>query len=114
MVRGRLEGVTVNGSLKHRLPNNLNVTIAGAEAAAMLGEMRELALSSGAACASAVAEPSHVLAALGLEPAAVASSLRFGLHRFTTEAEVDQAATVVVDTARRLRREALGAQRWTA
>ena len=113
-LRGRLGELAVNGSLKHRLPNNLNLSIPGADAGAMLGSLRGVALSSGSACASAVAEPSHVLAALGLDEERLASALRFGLHRFTTEAEIDQAILEVADTALRLRHAAPHAHRGVA
>lgn len=105
-LRAGLAGLTVNGSLQHRLPNNLNVSIPGAEAGALLAELKGLALSSGAACASATAEPSHVLAALGLDEEHFRSALRFGLHRFTTGEEVDRAAAWVVRVAGGLRAEA--------
>lgn len=96
-------GISINGTLAHRLPNNLNISIEGADSAAMLAELKGLAISSGAACASAVAEPSHVLAALGLTHARIESALRFGLHRFTTAAEIDTAVTMINEAAKRLR-----------
>jgi cysteine desulfurase len=65
--------------------------------------MSNVALSSGAACTSASQEPSHVLAALGLDDDLARASLRFGLGRWTTEAEVDFAAKDVVDVVGRLR-----------
>jgi cysteine desulfurase len=102
-IQSRVGGVRIHGSMSHRLPNNLNVSIEGAPSEMMLTGMKELALSSGAACSSATAEPSHVLAALGAGVGLAQSSLRFGLHRFTTEEEVDFAVGVVARTAQRLR-----------
>jgi cysteine desulfurase len=102
-LRSGLGGVEVNGSLRHRLPNNLNVSLAGVDAATLLGSLMDLAISSGAACASAEAEASHVLTAMGLEAGRIHTALRFGLHRFTTEAEIDAAAEMGVGAAQRLR-----------
>ena len=67
------------------------------------GVIKELAVSSGSACTSTSIEPSHVLRALGLDDATVLASIRFGLGRFTTEAEIDYAVETVVDQVRNLR-----------
>ncbi len=85
------EEVLVNGALgpATRLPHNLNVAFPGVEGSALLMAMTDIAVSSGAACSSASAEPSHVLRALGLTDADAKASLRFGLSRFTTAEEVD-------------------------
>jgi cysteine desulfurase len=84
-----LSGVRVNGSMSDRLPHNLNVAFADVNGAALLAALTDIAVSSGAACSSASAEPSHVLRALGLPDALAKASLRFGLSRFTTAEEVD-------------------------
>jgi cysteine desulfurase len=64
----------------------------------------DLAISSGAACATASAEPSHVLRALGLTDEEARSSLRFGLGRFNTETEIDAASALLTEIATHLRR----------
>jgi cysteine desulfurase len=87
----RVDGITVNGSLSARLPQNLNVSVSGVEGEAMLLALGDIAISAGAACASGAAEPSYVLKAIGLEDNLALASLRFGLGRFTTEEEVDYA-----------------------
>lgn len=93
-----------NGHPTRRLPGNLNVSVEGVDGAALLlGARSHLAVSSGSACSSARAEPSPVLLALGRSPALAAASLRFGLGRFTTEAEIDRAAAVVCETVATLR-----------
>lgn len=106
-ILAQLPDAIVHGSLRHRLPNNLNLSFARAESAALFGEMRDLAVSSGAACSSAALEPSHVLKALGVPDELAEASIRFGLHRFTTQEEVDYAAALVVKTVLRLRGGAL-------
>jgi cysteine desulfurase len=85
----RLPGLRVNGSLAHRLPGNLNVTLPHAEALAVMRASPELCVSTGSACSSAEIAPSYVLAAMGLDRAAAARSLRVGLGRFTSAADVD-------------------------
>jgi cysteine desulfurase len=95
----------LNGVASPRLAGNLNVAFAGADADALLARLPELALSTGSACSSAKPEPSHVLAALGLPPARIKASLRIGLGRFTTEAEVDLAADRIAEEVRKQRAE---------
>lgn len=99
-----LEGVHLNGHPDQRLPGNLNVSIAEVDGQALfLGLQPMMAVSSGSACASAKTTPSHVLTALGRSPELAAASIRFGLGRFTTAAEIDQAAQQVVTTVQSLR-----------
>jgi cysteine desulfurase len=102
-ITDRLDGVTVNGSLEHRLPNNLNVSFSGVEGEALLMGIHDVAVSSGSACTSASLEPSHVLRAIGVDDDLAHSSIRFGLGRFNTEEEVDYAAARVVETVGKLR-----------
>ena len=98
-----LDGVTINGSLERRLPNNLNVSFAGVEGDALLMGINDVAVSSGSACTSAPLEPSHVLRALGVTEELAHSAIRFGLGRFNTEEEVDYVAGRVIETVKRLR-----------
>ncbi len=98
-----LDEVYVNGSMEHRLPNNLNVSFAYVEGEALLMGISEVAVSSGSACTSATLEPSYVLKALGAGDDLAHSSIRFGLGRFNTEEEVDYVAGRVVEAVRRLR-----------
>ncbi len=86
-----LDHVTLNGSLEHRLPGNLNVGFAYVEGESLILGMKEVAASTGSACTSAKMEPSHVLAALGVDEPLARASVRFGLGRFNTEVEVDRA-----------------------
>jgi len=98
-----LAGISVNGSMEHRLPGNLNISIEGVEGDALLMSVPELALSTGSACSSATVEPSHVIRALGVGEERARGALRFGLGRWTDVAEVDYAAGRIAEAARRLR-----------
>jgi len=98
-----LEDVRLNGHPAERLAGNLNVSVPGVEADSLLAALPDVALSSGSACTSATLEPSHVLRALGLPDDAAHASIRFGLGRFTTEADIDFAIARVAHEVRRLR-----------
>jgi cysteine desulfurase len=85
------------------LPGNLNISFAYVEGESLLMGINDIAVSSGSACTSATLEPSYVLKALGTGDDLAHSSIRFGLGRFNTEAEVDYVADRVVETVSRLR-----------
>src|SRR5262245_3392651 len=103
-LRESLEGIRVNGSMAHRLPNNLNVSFSNLDGDELLLAIDDVALSSGAACTSADRAPSHVLGALGLDDELARASLRFGLGRWTTEAEIDYVAKKVTSVVQHLRK----------
>ena len=85
-----MEDVFINGSTKHRLPNVSNMSFKNADSAGLMAALsKNVALSSGSACTSALLAPSFVLKALGLSDEMALSSLRFGLGRFTSEEEID-------------------------
>lgn len=97
-------GIHRNGHPTQRLPGNLNVSIEGVDGnALLLGLQKELAISAGSACASAAGKPSHVLAALGRSEPLALASVRFGLGRFTTAADIDRAAAHTIATIKALR-----------
>ncbi len=98
-----LDMVTVNGTLEHRLPGNLNVSFSCVEGEALMMAIKDVAVSSGSACTSASLEPSYVLRALGVEEDMAHSSIRFGIGRFNTEEEVDFVARLVIDKVKKLR-----------
>ena len=102
-IQSGMDRVTVNGSLTHRLPGNLNLSFAHVEGEALLIAMRGVAVSSGSACTSASLEPSYVLRAMGVSDELAHSSIRFGIGRFNTEEEVDHVGRLVVEKATRLR-----------
>lgn len=105
-IMGRLEGVVVNGHPTQRIPGNLNLSFAGVTGEALLAGHGDVALSSGSACTSHSLEPSYVLLALGLEHALADASLRYGLGRFSTEAEVDYVIDRTAAVVRELRERA--------
>lgn len=99
----RLGPLVVNGHREARLPGNLNLSFAGIDGAELLAGLREIALSSGAACSSQEQVPSHVLRAIGLSDDLARASLRFGLGRFNTMDEVEYAIKRVATQVERLR-----------
>ena len=102
-IEARVPSTSVNGSLEHRLPGNLNISFAFVEGEAMMMALKDVAVSSGSACTSASLEPSYVLRALGVGEEMAHSSIRFGLGRFTTAEEVDYVVNLVADKVKRLR-----------
>jgi len=103
-ILSKVDEAYVNGHPSLRLPHNLNISFAYVEGESVLmGLNREAALASGSACTSATLEPSYVISALGVDSELAHSSIRFGLHRFTTEEEVDFVAGKTVEVVQRLR-----------
>jgi len=103
-------GIHLNGDPEHRVPGILSVCIEGVQGEALIMALREVALSSGSACASASREPSHVLRALGLSESEVDSSIRFSLGRFTTADEIETVLGLIARSVPRLRELARGRQ----
>ena len=102
-----LGGVLRNGSATRSVPHVLNVSFEGVEGESLLAAIRpSIAVSTGSACTSALAEPSYVLRALGRSERLSESSLRFGLGRTTTEGDIDTAVAVLTREVRRLRQVA--------
>jgi cysteine desulfurase len=93
----QVPGMQLNGHPTQRLPGNLNVSFLGQRSDALIPKIRDVALSSGSACASETAEPSYVLRALGGQKERAISSLRFGIGRFNTEEDIDFAIERVVE-----------------
>ena len=102
-IRRRVPETFVNGSLEHRLPGNLNISFAFVEGESLLMALKDIAVSSGSACTSASLEPSYVLRALGVSEELAHTSIRFGIGRFNTEAEIDYTIDVVAAAVERLR-----------
>jgi cysteine desulfurase len=93
----------LNGHPTERLPGNANISFAYVEGEALMMGIKDVAVSSGSACTSASLEPSYVLKSLGVGDELAHSSIRFGVGRFNTEAEVDFVIDAVVREVNRLR-----------
>jgi cysteine desulfurase len=103
-ILSRVDEAFLNGHPERRLPHNLNISFAYVEGESVLmGLNKDVALSSGSACTSSTLEPSYVISALGVNAELAHSSIRFGLHRFSTEEEVDFVAARTVEVVQRLR-----------
>ncbi|KAK3411896.1 hypothetical protein EUGRSUZ_I00651 [Eucalyptus grandis] len=102
-IRGKIDGVVVNGSMERRYTGNLNLSFAYVEGESLLMGLKEVAVSSGSACTSASLEPSYVLRALGVEEDMAHTSIRYGIGRFTTEEEIDRAVELTVQQVEKLR-----------
>ena len=104
MILSNVDEAFLNGHPERRLPHNLNISFAYVEGESVLmGLNKESALSSGSACTSSTLEPSYVISALGASAELAHSSIRFSLHRFTTEEEVEHVGTRTIDVVKRLR-----------
>ena len=100
---GTIPAVYLNGDKTSRYNGNLNFSFAGIEGESMIMAIKDLAVSSGSACTSSSLEPSYVLHAIGVEDDLAHTSIRFGIGRFTTEAEVDYAINLIKEKIDKLR-----------
>ena len=104
LILSKVDEAFLNGAPERRLPHNLNVSFAYVEGESVLmGLNKEVALSSGSACTSATLEPSYVISALGVDAELAHSSIRFGLHRFSSDEEVEFVGKRTVEVIQRLR-----------
>jgi cysteine desulfurase len=104
-VMRRVPGTRLNGDLDHRLPGNLNFSFPGVTAPELIEAAPSLAISTGSACTSATVEPSYVLRALGLSDAIANASIRIGLGRFTTAADIDFAIDALAAAIARVQQQ---------
>jgi len=98
-----IPGIGFNGHREHRIPGLINLSFEGVEGESLITGLPGIAVSSGSACSSATREPSYVLRSLGRTTELAQSSLRLSLGRFTTAADVDEAATAIRAEVARLR-----------
>ena len=103
IITGALDYVALNGHPTLRIPNNLNISFSYVEGESLLMGLNSIALSSGSACTTATLEPSYVLRALGVGHDMAHSSIRFGIGRFNTMAEVEIVGKRTIDAVTRLR-----------
>jgi cysteine desulfurase len=100
-----IDGLKLNGpswSAEQRIPGNLNLVLPDIEGEAWMSAAPEVAFSSGSACSGAEATPSHVLTAIGLSESEARRSVRFGVGRFNTAVEIDQAAKQLIEAYKRV------------
>ena len=102
-INNELKDVVLNGDRAQRIPGNLNLSFSYVEGESLMMGIRDIAVSSGSACTSASLEPSYVLRALGVEEEMAHTSIRLGIGRFTTEAEIDYTVETVVKHVKKLR-----------
>jgi cysteine desulfurase len=98
-LRARIPGLRVNGPMDHRLPGNLSLMLPGLRALDVIAACPDLAVSTGSACTSAEVAPSHALLALGLSDAEARATLRVGIGRFTSAADIDGAVLALAGAA---------------
>jgi len=101
-LKSEIPNLIINGTMDYRLTGNLNVCFPSAKSDSIMMSMRNIALSSGSACTSASIQPSHVLKALGLTKEESHASIRFGIGRFNTEAEINYTIDKVIDTVNKI------------
>lgn len=99
----QLDNISVNGSMVHRLPGNLNITFNSTNGESLIMGLSDIAFSTGSACTSATIAPSYVLKAIGLSDKQAYSSVRFGIGRFNTAEEIDHTIKRISETVMRLR-----------
>ncbi|MBF0214264.1 MAG: IscS subfamily cysteine desulfurase [Magnetococcales bacterium] len=102
-IMSQLTHVSLNGDPEARVAGNLNISFGYVEGESLMMAIKEVAVSSGSACTSASLEPSYVLRAMGVNEEMAHTSIRFGIGRFTTEAEVDHVIRIVVNAVNKLR-----------
>jgi cysteine desulfurase len=103
-LRRRVPDLQLNGDLDHRLPGSINMSFPGVTAPALIEACPSVAMSTGSACTSATVEPSYVLRALGMSDDRANASIRLGLGRFTTAAEVDFAVDAIAAAVSRVQK----------
>jgi cysteine desulfurase len=101
----KIPDVFLNGHMEKRLPSTLNISFKGVEGESIILslDMKGVAVASGSACTSGALEPSHVLSAMGIDPALAQSSIRFGFGRANTMEDVDYVVDVLPEIIDRLR-----------
>ncbi len=106
-IHGRLQmalgNVQLNGHPTERLPHNLNVSIPGLKARALIPQLKNIAIATGSACTSAKVEPSHVIEALGFGSERAHNAIRISVGRFTTDDQIETATERIIEVVRELR-----------
>lgn len=93
----KIKAASINGSIHERIYNVTNICFKGVDANVLIGQMKNIAVSNGSACTSAVIEPSHVLTAMGLNEDDAFGSIRFSLGKYNTKEEVDKVVKTITE-----------------
>lgn len=103
----QIPGATLNGSLENRVPGNINIRFSGVSGAKLvtLCSLYGIYISAGSACNEGISEPSHVLKAIGLTDEEALSSIRITIGHQNTEAEIVEAADIIIKLVERIRDE---------
>ena len=99
----QIDGLTLNGTSVHRLPNVSNFSVRGVDGEMLLANLRDICISAGSACNSSRPEPSHVLLAMGVEPELALASIRVSVGRFSTAEDVSRGVSAIAQQIQRLR-----------
>ena len=102
-LKNNINDIIVNGDINSRLPGNLNISIPAINGKALIMSLSSISISNGSACTSSITKPSHVLTALGLTKELAYSSIRFGIGRFNTSADIETAINLVSKNVEKLR-----------
>ncbi len=100
---GELKGLCINGDIDHRVAGNLNVSFEGVDGESLMLALKDIAVSSGSACASASLDPSYVLKGIGMSDELAHSSIRISLGRFTTVDDVKRTVILIIEKVNKLR-----------
>jgi len=103
LLNENVDGFVVNGSMKHRLPSNLNISFKGVSGDVLINQLKDVYVSRGSACNSNKNEGSHVLKAIGLSQELIDSAIRISIGRFTTEAEIIKSVEIISSIVNRIR-----------
>lgn len=103
ILQSELPRIYINGDMEHRLPNNLNICFESVEGEGLMTYAREVAMSGGSACSSAILEPSYVIKALGISDELANTAVRISFGRYTTEEDAKSAAAIIIAAVNRLR-----------
>ena len=105
-IQNRIEDVKINGTMEKKLPGNSNISFKGIDAGGLLLELdkKGICASSGSACTSGEAKPSHVLTAIGLEPEYIQGALRITIGEFNTKAQIDYLVENLIEDVNKLRK----------
>ena len=102
ILQAQLPDIIINGSITKRVAGNLNLTFNGIDTSELMASLTGLSISSGSACSSDNSKHSHVLKAIGHDPAVVAASLRIGFGRFTGDDEILNGANQIITAIKKL------------